>query len=71
MIPDLFEGERPDVPLAPGAILLGGFAQPFEGPLVVALWEVVERAPFRHMVTPGGPSDVRCDDELRDSRLGH
>ena len=37
MIPDLFEGERRDVPLAPGAILLGGFARPFEGPLVAAL----------------------------------
>jgi DNA oxidative demethylase len=54
MIPDLFEGERRDVPLAPGAIVLGGFAQPFEGPLVAALARVVERAPFRHMVTPGG-----------------
>jgi len=54
MIPDLFEGERRDVPLAPGAIVLGGFAQPFEGRLVAALARVVERAPFRHMVTPGG-----------------
>jgi len=54
MIPDLFEGERRDVPLAPGAIVLGGFAQPFEGRLVAALGRVVERAPFRHMVTPGG-----------------
>src|SRR5882762_848814 len=54
MIPDLFEGERRDVPLAPGAIVLRGFAQPFELALVAALARVVERAPFRHMVTPGG-----------------
>jgi alkylated DNA repair protein (DNA oxidative demethylase) len=54
MIPDLFEGERRNVPLAPGAIVLGGFAQPFEGRLVVTLGQVVECAPFRHMVTPGG-----------------
>jgi alkylated DNA repair protein (DNA oxidative demethylase) len=54
MIRDLFEGERRDVPLAPGAIVLGGFAQPLEEPLVAALGRVVESAPFRHMVTPGG-----------------
>jgi alkylated DNA repair protein (DNA oxidative demethylase) len=54
MIPDLFEDERRDVPLAPGTTLLARFAQPFEGRLVAALGRVVERAPFRHMVTPGG-----------------
>src|SRR6266850_1424609 len=54
MIPDLFEGEHRDVPLAPGAIVLRWFAQPFELALVAALARVVERAPFRHMVTPGG-----------------
>lgn len=54
MIPDLFECEHRDVTLAPGAIVLGGFAKPFEGRLVAALGQVVERAPFRHMVTPGG-----------------
>src|SRR5437899_10620682 len=54
MIPDLFEGERRDVPLAPGAIVLAGFAPPFEGRLVAALGRVVERAQFRHMATPGG-----------------
>ena len=30
MIPDLFEPERGVVPLAPGAMVLRGFAQPFE-----------------------------------------
>jgi alkylated DNA repair protein (DNA oxidative demethylase) len=54
MIEDLFERERGIVPLAPGAMVLRGFAQPFGERLVAALGRVVERAPFRHMVTPGG-----------------
>jgi DNA oxidative demethylase len=54
MIEDLFEPEREVVPLAPGAMVLRGFAQPFGERLVAALGRVVERAPFRHMVTPGG-----------------
>ena len=40
--------------IAPGAVLLPGFALPEE----TALWRVVEAvtavAPIRHMVTPGG-----------------
>ena len=52
VISDLFEGEVRDAQLAPGAMVLGGFARRFEGPLV--LQRVVELAPFRHMVTPGG-----------------
>jgi len=51
---ELFEDEVRDVPLAPGAMVLGGFARRFEGPLVAALQRVVELAPFRHMITPGG-----------------
>jgi len=54
MILDLFEGEVRDQLLAPGAMVLGGFARRFEGPLVTALQRLVELAPFRHMVTPGG-----------------
>lgn len=54
MTEGLFDGERRDVALAPGAMLLCGFARESEGPLVTALELVVERAPFRHMVTPGG-----------------
>ena len=54
MIPDLFEEERQDVPLAPGAVLLTGFARPVDQALIAALQQVVELAPFRHMVTPGG-----------------
>ena len=54
VIRDLFEDEVRDVQLAPGAMVLGGFARRFEGPLVTALQRVVGLAPFRHMVTPGG-----------------
>jgi alkylated DNA repair protein (DNA oxidative demethylase) len=54
MIGDLFEAEARDVPLAPGAMLLGGFARRFESPCLRALRRIVEDAPFRHMVTPGG-----------------
>ncbi len=53
MIPGLFD-ESEDLPLGPGAFLLGGFALRFEEPLLPALRQVVEAAPFRHMVTPGG-----------------
>lgn len=40
--------------LAPGAVVLRGFAAPAEAALLAALREVIARAPFRHMVTPGG-----------------
>jgi DNA oxidative demethylase len=54
MIRDLFEEDVQDVRLAPGAMLLRGFAQSFEAPCVTALRRIVEVAPFRHMVIPGG-----------------
>jgi len=54
MMRDLFEEERRAVPLTPGAIVLRGFAERLEGALAAALAAVVERAPFRHMITPGG-----------------
>jgi DNA oxidative demethylase len=54
MIRDLFEEDMRDVRLAPGAMLLRGFAEPFEASCVTALRRIVEVAPFRHMVTPGG-----------------
>jgi DNA oxidative demethylase len=55
---DLFESV-PDVrpsqeTMAEGAVLLRGFAKPVESDLIAALHDVVARAPFRHMVTPGG-----------------
>jgi DNA oxidative demethylase len=40
--------------LAPGAVLLRGFALPGEAELVGGLRQVVAQAPFRHMTTPGG-----------------
>ena len=54
MILDLFATEPQDVSLAPGAVVLGGFARPVEDALVAAMQEVVRVAPFRHMLTPGG-----------------
>ncbi len=40
--------------LAPGAVLLRGFALDVEKELREALDRIVASAPFRHMVTPGG-----------------
>jgi len=53
-IPDLFEDTPGEVELAPGAMLLSGFTRPFEAALMEALQRVVDVAPFRHMLTPGG-----------------
>jgi DNA oxidative demethylase len=53
MKPSLFEAEPVDVPLAPGAVLLAGFARSSGEQLVAAVQQVAEQAPFRHMVTPG------------------
>jgi DNA oxidative demethylase len=55
---DLFESV-PDVrpaqeAMAEGAVLLRGFASPLEADLIAALRAIVEQAPFRHMMTPGG-----------------
>jgi DNA oxidative demethylase len=54
MILNLFDYEPSDLPLAEGAMLLGGFALTLEDPVVAALEEVVKQAPFRNMLTPGG-----------------
>ena len=40
--------------LAPGAMLLRGFAVADEAELLAALEHVLEQAAFRHMTTPGG-----------------
>jgi len=40
--------------MAERAVLLRGFARPVESDLIAALRVVVEQAPFRHMLTPGG-----------------
>ena len=43
----------PAVP-APGAVLLRGFATGADSALLAALDAIASRAPFRHMLTPGG-----------------
>ena len=58
MTADLF-ASLPDVrpsreEIADGAVLLRGFAGPFEADLIAELREIAEQAPFRHMSTPGG-----------------
>jgi alkylated DNA repair protein (DNA oxidative demethylase) len=55
---DLFE-TIPDVrpsreAMAEGAVLLRGFARPFESDVIAALREIIAQAPFRHLITPGG-----------------
>ena len=40
--------------MADGAVLLRGFSLPVEAELIAAIEEIAARAPFRHMVTPGG-----------------
>ena len=40
--------------MADGAVLLRGFAKPFESGVIEALREITAQAPFRHMFTPGG-----------------
>ena len=53
--PDLFEAERESRRvLASGAAVLWGFALDGEKDLFAAYEAVVAKAPFRHMVTPGG-----------------
>ena len=40
--------------MADGAVLLRGFARPFEAELLPALRAILKQAPFRHLITPGG-----------------
>ena len=55
---DLFDGNEPPQTgretLAEGAVLLRGRALAQAGALVMAIDAVAARAPFRHMLTPGG-----------------
>ena len=59
MTPDLFDDlDAPALPatqpLAPGAVLLRGFARPHERQLLTGVEAVLTRAPLRHLITPGG-----------------
>jgi alkylated DNA repair protein (DNA oxidative demethylase) len=56
---DLFDSlpideDARDVTLAPGAMILRGFARPYEAELLDVLRDIVARAPLRHLITPGG-----------------
>jgi alkylated DNA repair protein (DNA oxidative demethylase) len=55
---DLFESVADVRPsreaMADGAVLLRGFARPFEAELLPALRAILKQAPFRHLITPGG-----------------
>ncbi|MBR7651689.1 DNA oxidative demethylase AlkB [Brucella oryzae] len=51
---DLFDQLEPREILAPGAMLLRGFALPSEDAVLQAVADVSAVAPFRHMTTPGG-----------------
>jgi alkylated DNA repair protein (DNA oxidative demethylase) len=54
LFPEDFAVELQDEPLAPGAVLLRGFAR-IRSPVVLqALAEVTAQAPFRFLTTPGG-----------------
>src|SRR5688572_12123362 len=46
--------DDPTEPLAPGAVVLRGFAEGLAGELLADLQPVIGQAPLRHMVTPGG-----------------
>jgi DNA oxidative demethylase len=58
MTADLFDGLDGAGPvreqLAPGAVMLRGFARPHEAELIAAIEAIITQAPFRRMVTPGG-----------------
>ena len=54
---DLFDdlpSDTAQTPLAPGAVLLHGFARDEAGALLQAVETVLIQAPLRHMQTPGG-----------------
>ena len=54
---DLFESVRAapsQETMAEGAVLLRGYARPFELELMRALNGILQQAPFRRMLTPGG-----------------
>ena len=53
---DLFPDDRRQLPLDPGAVLLGGFAAEADLLLLDAVTAIADRAPFRRFGTPGGRS---------------
>ncbi|MHA7833074.1 MAG: DNA oxidative demethylase AlkB [Algiphilus sp.] len=51
---DLFPESRAHLPIAPGAVLLGGYAERAAPALLACLDDCTAAAPWRHMQTPGG-----------------
>ena len=51
---DTKQADEPRVTLAEGAVVLRGFARDVAGALLGEVAGIVQSAPFRHMVTPGG-----------------
>jgi DNA oxidative demethylase len=52
--PDLFDLESQALALAPGAMVLGGFAVSDTADLLAGVADIEQHAPFRHLITPGG-----------------
>ncbi len=62
---DLFDALPPDAdatptPIAPGAVLLHGFARSQDATLLHALDAITAQSPLRHMQTPGGHTMSVC-----------
>ena len=53
-MPDLFAASRVTEKLSDGALLFPDFATPDAPALVAAVADIAAKAPFRHLVTPGG-----------------
>ena len=54
MVDDLFALESETLTLAPGAVVLRGFASADAAGLLAGVADVEARAPFRNLITPGG-----------------
>jgi alkylated DNA repair protein (DNA oxidative demethylase) len=61
MLPDLFtpadasrQGTPERIALAPGAVLLRGLGEPHAAEVLADLRRVLDAAPLRHLITPGG-----------------
>jgi len=54
MVTDLFAPASETLALAPGAVVLRAFALADAPTLLAGVTEIAARAPFRHLITPGG-----------------
>src|SRR5437763_17098906 len=71
LMPDLFAiagaAEPPDEMIAPGAVLLRGFALPFVHDVLAALANIAPQAPFRAMAPPWGAARSVAMTHARDA----